>query len=258
MKSDKQEWHDYISETRSNTNIDLMVSSMYDERLATFYDKLERLRSVYGNLLSMSYGNVKRRGSPTVIIKYILPNFKNKHEYGTYGFKLQCLITGGKSKPIQLNEYEQYGIDDKWQDTGGPFQFELDIPNTIEPALSEYYKHQSTLFRKIRSVQEKYINDARNIINANWKMRYSEYLNSPEWREVRKEILTIDIGICLSCKSKENLQVHHMTYENVGAELHEDLITLCRSCHVDIHKMEYDNRKILEAECVEFRNFLRS
>lgn len=41
---------------------------------------------------------------------------------------------------------------------------------------------------------------------------------------------------CEVCQSKEDLHVHHLTYENLYNEKDEDLILVCKSCHFSIHK----------------------
>lgn len=261
MKNDNQSWHEYISQSRNETNIENMMSSLYDDRIMRYQEKLDQLRFVYKNILDISYGNVKFRGSPTVIVKYLLPKtFKNRHKYGKYGFKLQCLITGGFSKSIQLDEYESYGIDLDWQDTGGPFGEAMQIGNTAQLALSKYYELQSNLYRIIHNTQIKYIDNHNNAINAEWKKRYSEYLSSSEWKGIRESVLRIDQYACTNCSTEQNLQVHHTTYNNVGQEMVFELVTLCRSCHIQIHKMDYDNRKEKELHLLSVshgRKFLK-
>jgi hypothetical protein len=258
MKPDKQTWHDYICDARSNTNIDKMVSLMYDSRLSIYYDKLEQLKNVYRPLLEMSFGNVKHRGSPVVIIKYVLSdNFKGREKYGKYGFRLQCLISGRCSKSIKLDEFEKYGILSEWQDTGGPFSDKLTLPNVIDPALRKYYDMQSVLYRAIYQTQVKYISDSNEIINTEWKNRYNEYLFSYDWRQKRNLVIENDYHNCTKCQSKDNLQVHHMTYENVGKEDIRDLITLCRDCHTEIHSLPYQDRLEAELRCLEYRQLMK-
>lgn len=53
---------------------------------------------------------------------------------------------------------------------------------------------------------------------------------------------------CQTCLSVEDLEVHHKTYERLGDELPEDLITLCRECHHAIteviRRRRYKNRQV--------------
>lgn len=72
---------------------------------------------------------------------------------------------------------------------------------------------------------------------------YDEYLQSDTWKQKRKERLEYDDNKCTCCNSDENLQVHHITYERgLGNEEKEDLITLCKECHMKLHEL-HDMKK---------------
>jgi len=78
------------------------------------------------------------------------------------------------------------------------------------------------------------------------KEEYYEYLKSPKWQEKRTKRLSLDNFTCQKCGERHNnLQVHHITYENVGNEdIYRDLITLCRSCHEEVEKnKEHEEKK---------------
>lgn len=63
-------------------------------------------------------------------------------------------------------------------------------------------------------------------------MPYREYLRTPEWRRTRAGALVRAGQACsLDVTHTEDLEVHHRTYERLGAELVGDLIVLCRPCH---------------------------
>ncbi len=66
-------------------------------------------------------------------------------------------------------------------------------------------------------------------------LKYARYLCSHAWRELRKKVLIRDNYECQHCGSKENLEVHHITYRRVFREWLSDLITLCKSCHMKEH-----------------------
>ena len=68
-------------------------------------------------------------------------------------------------------------------------------------------------------------------------MPYVDYLKSPEWRERRKQALDWARNACQLCNSpKEPLNVHHRTYDRLGAELPADLVVLCKDCHEKFHE----------------------
>lgn len=68
------------------------------------------------------------------------------------------------------------------------------------------------------------------------KELYAKYLRSPEWIKKRDEYREIFHHQCFFCKSTENLHVHHISYENLGNETVDDLIVLCKACHLNVHK----------------------
>lgn len=63
------------------------------------------------------------------------------------------------------------------------------------------------------------------------------YLKSTHWQNMRKKRIDYDGGVCKHCGSDQNLTVHHWTYENIGDERIEDLITLCTDCHERLHEV---------------------
>jgi 5-methylcytosine-specific restriction endonuclease McrA len=64
-------------------------------------------------------------------------------------------------------------------------------------------------------------------------MRYVDYILSPAWRAMRNWRLAEDKFTCRGCGRKHELQVHHLSYERLGHEDIDDLITLCVRCHND-------------------------
>jgi len=64
---------------------------------------------------------------------------------------------------------------------------------------------------------------------------YTEYLQTKHWKDIRKKALIRGNKKCRMCGSKENLQVHHNTYKNIGNERDEDLTVLCKECHEFFH-----------------------
>lgn len=67
------------------------------------------------------------------------------------------------------------------------------------------------------------------------RARYRAYLESSEWRKRRNAALKNAGFRCDRCRGKRDLQVHHRTYERLGAELPADLEVLCENCHREHH-----------------------
>ena len=68
-----------------------------------------------------------------------------------------------------------------------------------------------------------------------WWNHYNSYLDSHEWKKVRKRVLERDKWLCQGCLEKQASQVHHLTYEHAGEELLFELISVCDSCHDRLH-----------------------
>jgi hypothetical protein len=68
-------------------------------------------------------------------------------------------------------------------------------------------------------------------------MPYPTYLRTPEWKRTRAAALVRAGNACsLDVSHTDPLEVHHRTYEHLGAELVSDLIVLCHTCHQLHHK----------------------
>ena len=65
---------------------------------------------------------------------------------------------------------------------------------------------------------------------------YKTYLDDEHWAKTRKKIMARDGYRCQICGSKRDLQVHHLTYKNIGQETDEQLVCLCRQCHFGLHE----------------------
>jgi len=80
-----------------------------------------------------------------------------------------------------------------------------------------------------------------NEFNKRFKT-YNDYLKSDEWKSLKK-IYFINIKkICIGCRSKKTIQLHHKSYKRLGG-LNEvkDLISVCKKCHNEIHTIQKKN-----------------
>lgn len=70
-----------------------------------------------------------------------------------------------------------------------------------------------------------------------------DYLSSDKWKVTKRAILFRDQYTCQVCKDTGiPLEVHHITYEDFGQEKPEQLVSLCRTCHGELHnRLGYDH-----------------
>lgn len=91
------------------------------------------------------------------------------------------------------------------------------------------------------------------------KVQYTEYIKSSQWKNKRKEFISLHgSGRCELCHSKDNLVVHHHTYQRVGVEKFDDLALLCSACHHRVHFLEDGTKTPLRASVLRerFRHLL--
>lgn len=77
------------------------------------------------------------------------------------------------------------------------------------------------------------------------KSKYSMYLESEEFADLRSKVFRRDNNKCRACGSTETLQAHHLSYRNIYHETPEDLVCLCRRCHAAFHAVD-EMRKLYE------------
>ncbi|ELR70196.1 hypothetical protein C900_03881 [Fulvivirga imtechensis AK7] len=74
-----------------------------------------------------------------------------------------------------------------------------------------------------------------NLVNSRY-YKYHSYIASDEWRKKRKLVLERDHYLCQECKERPAEEVHHKTYNNLFDEPLEDLVSLCKKCHDEVHE----------------------
>lgn len=80
------------------------------------------------------------------------------------------------------------------------------------------------------------------------KDEYVTYLASGHWRDTREAALERAGRRCQLCNGAKRLDVHHRTYERVGAEHPGDLTVLCRGCHEHFHGVGDKKKRHLAAQ----------
>jgi len=76
---------------------------------------------------------------------------------------------------------------------------------------------------------------AQEAESARWWDSYHGYMASQEWADLRTKVLERDKYLCQGCLTAKATEVHHVTYQNFGAELAFQLLSLCRPCHERYH-----------------------
>lgn len=71
------------------------------------------------------------------------------------------------------------------------------------------------------------------------RMPYPDYLQTDEWKTLRKIVIRRAQMRCEWCgRRDQKWNVHHLTYERRGYERLEDLALLCETCHHNYHHPE--------------------
>lgn len=76
------------------------------------------------------------------------------------------------------------------------------------------------------------------------KKKYLEYLNSNEWKKIRRQKAKEQNYKCEICgvEVKKGFNIHHKSYEHLGKERMNELLFVCKDCHKVVHKL-IDERK---------------
>jgi 5-methylcytosine-specific restriction endonuclease McrA len=258
MKPHNVSWHEYLTEFSNDDPFE--NSHEYNTIRESIESEMNNIRIVHERCmpyLSESSKAVSNRKYPKQIIKEKTRVFFGSENFPPYSFRFQCLITGDQSKLIKIDDYPSYGILKSDAQNGGDFPYRKDIKNKLT-VVKEYLDEQVASIRSRMNELYEMLGDVSMTIKLNmrdmWFIRYNEYLYSDEWKRIRNKVVESD-GHCLNCQSKNNLQAHHIDYDNVGMEEQSDLLTLCRDCHKQIHSMTYNERLEMEQRCIEQRRF---
>lgn len=64
-----------------------------------------------------------------------------------------------------------------------------------------------------------------------FSVQYLDYIHSSAWQTRRQRALELAGHRCQVCGRYNRLQVHHVSYANLGHETDRDLTVLCYECH---------------------------
>lgn len=103
--------------------------------------------------------------------------------------------------------------------------------------------YNNTYLSKIKKQKDRYLHATQkwatqelpdNFTNNNRQFYREEYLKSDHWKNLRYCKLQ-QVCYCEMCDNTSTLDVHHINYKNLYDVELEDLMVLCRKCHVKVH-----------------------
>lgn len=68
------------------------------------------------------------------------------------------------------------------------------------------------------------------------KELYQKYLHSADWKERRDAFREAYGNKCMFCRKESDLHIHHLNYNNIGDETINDVVCLCKGCHLKVHR----------------------
>jgi len=76
---------------------------------------------------------------------------------------------------------------------------------------------------------------------ANHSTVYQKYMRSNRWAKRKARFAESHPRVC-KCGSTDKIELHHKTYARLGSEPDDDLVWLCRSCHVIVEQLIDEGR----------------
>lgn len=139
---------------------------------------------------------------------------------------------------IETYSYERYSLYHQCINCGGANKSKhLKSKNYSEQIRSEFNQQSFIEWKLAKSDESNLIHE--DIKKLNYRntdrYKYHQYLDSIIWKNKRKIVLERDKYLCQICKILPAEDVHHLNYNNVYNEKLEDLQSLCKKCHNEIH-----------------------
>jgi hypothetical protein len=66
---------------------------------------------------------------------------------------------------------------------------------------------------------------------------YGDYLLSPHWLAFKDRFFAARKRRCFACRKRQGIELHHITYNRIGAERLDDVVPLCGRCHDRVHHL---------------------
>jgi hypothetical protein len=65
---------------------------------------------------------------------------------------------------------------------------------------------------------------------------YNDYIHSPDWEDRKRRYWDTHQKRCVICLTYKNIDLHHLSYADLGNERDEDLVAVCRTHHDQFHQ----------------------
>lgn len=226
FKTPEITWRQYITDSLEKVD--------HTERSAAF----TALNDKISPYLSIRSGNLKDKNVSKIIVKERTNKYVEKKFGVKFAFRFQCVVTGRISQLIKEADYPSLFILPSDKQDGGKWPDVRNLANQTDKLFKTYLEESAKIHAKYPVA-----------FLSHYKERYHEYLNSPEWKAKRQAILKRDGNKCVISGCTTNLNVHHITYDNIGDEPDYDLLTVSNEVHQIIHDETHELSKQYNDTC---------
>ena len=186
---------------------------------------------------SIAWENLLVSTESKIIIKCDASDYQRSKFGEKFIFRFQSMVDGRQSQIIAIKDRLALGIIPRYSQTGGPYPYMLPFVATNMDLFRKHYNEiEQQLWIKLCTENRIYHDSIRSQYPS-FRSVYDQYLKSKEWSDIREPVLRKYNYQCAICYGTSILQVHHLTYKNIGHENMEDLICLCKSCHEKTHNL---------------------
>jgi 5-methylcytosine-specific restriction endonuclease McrA len=218
-------WAEYLRTGIYKKPVDPVMDAVYREK--------------YEEHSSLRYRSLSPGAPDVVVVRYRLHwsvTAKNP-DYGNFSFRL-CDKQTGRRQLVPFARFGEFGFDplEGSCHSAKVFSFEPNrkkIDEAMTKASSQFFATLWEIDRQWSQYKPRLI-----ISQHDRRYRYDQYLRSQQWDLIRKQVRTKYKNTCQECFKAGKVEVHHKTYERIGAEHLDDLVALCRTCHKALHSGE--------------------
>lgn len=75
-----------------------------------------------------------------------------------------------------------------------------------------------------------------------FRRNHALHIGSHAWSAIKASLFAVRGKVCERCGDDDRIEVHHVNYCRLGAELQSDLLVLCARCHNREHILAHKAR----------------